>query len=110
MMQIGLIKDGSDKTNNFKYLITTPQNLVFTLIPIEGAANLYVHPGYLPKEPNQFAYVSTSQTAKKVIVSKEYMEGMRVNSTVKTTYSVLLCTGPLPNCLQVPSQIQYPQR
>ena len=99
LTQIGLIKEGSDRTNNFKYLVESPRTLVFTLIPIEGSANLYVHPGYLPKEPNQFAYVATAQTAKKVIVSKEFMEGMRVNGTVSVTYTALLRTGALSGLL-----------
>ena len=54
--------------------------MVFTLIPIEGIAHLYVHPGFKPDNNSQFYYRAEGSAAKRVIVATRDLEGMKLSS------------------------------
>lgn len=51
---------------------------MFTLVPIEGIVNMYVHPGFKPDLTDQYYYKSEGSAAKRVIVTNRDLEGMRL--------------------------------
>ena len=82
MIKIGYVKESSQKENVFKLHVPSPDSYVFTLIPIEGKASLYVNPAFLPKQNDQFYYSALQEVVKRIIVNDNDIKGMGLNKTV----------------------------
>lgn len=52
--------------------------MVFTLVPIEGIANLYVNPGFKADLPAQYYYKAEGSAAKRLIVASRDLQGMKL--------------------------------
>lgn len=79
---IGEIKSDSQKENFFTYpILTKPEPLVFTLIPVEGNANLYVNPGFRADNRSQYYYRAEGSAAKRVIASQRDLTGMKLTDS-----------------------------
>lgn len=60
-----------------------PESFVFTLIQVEGTANLLVNPAFLPKDAKDFYYTATQEVTKRIIVNEQDLRGMGLNETVR---------------------------
>jgi hypothetical protein len=57
-----------------------PEPAVFTLIPIEGIANLYVNPGFKADNREQYYYRSEGTAAKRIIIEAKDLQGMKMSN------------------------------
>lgn len=57
-------------------------DIVFTLIPTEGTAEMFINPGILPANDENFYYKATANTAKRIIVEKRDLEGMGIKNNL----------------------------
>lgn len=78
MTQIGYIAAESEKANFFSYDVDPKSTVVFTLVPIEGIAHLYVHPGFKPDQQSQYYYKAEGSAAKRVVVGHRDLQGMQL--------------------------------
>lgn len=53
--------------------------MVFTLVPIEGIANLYINPGFKADLPAQYYYQAEGSAAKRLIVASRDLQGMKLS-------------------------------
>jgi hypothetical protein len=68
--------------NIFTYPVReTAETIVFTLVPIEGEANMFINPGILPKDNENFYYRATTNSAKRIIVEQRDISGMGLKNS-----------------------------
>lgn len=103
-MQIGYIKEASEKENVFKIHVDEIDSYAVTLVSVEGKANLYVNPGYLPKDNSLFYYSALQEMTKRVIIEKRELNGMGLSNPVNQYNAGFIRQGELRACLQVHSE------
>ena len=64
--------------------------VAYTLVPIEGHAELLVNPGFYPKDDSQFYYRAVDSVAKRIIVSQQDLIGMGL-SNLTAVYIKVVC-------------------
>lgn len=74
--------NGITKSNLFTFPIgNVSSKLIFTLIPVEGNADLLVNPGFEPKSNDDYYYRSSGSVGKRVIIGKEDIESFRLKNS-----------------------------
>ena len=53
------------------------QDVVITLVPVEGLANLYATVGYAPEDLSKWMYVVKTHTAKRIIITSKEITAMK---------------------------------
>jgi hypothetical protein len=76
------VKETSNKFNIYRFQSKANTSTSFTLIPIEGNAQLFVNPGVIPTDNDKFYYKATHGIAKRIVVNRSDIESMKLPEPV----------------------------